>query len=121
MRPIRGWVCQADTVELAIGTAGRQVAAYGTERVDTLEVCGDVDNGFGLLFNWSLLGEGEYTVVALVDGEELGRAVVRVTTLGEEGMTGVAGECTMGDFPRPDETVMLEWQQNRQNFVVTDV
>ena len=79
---LSGWVCDAETVELAIGTAGRQVAAYGTERLDTLEMCGDTANGFGLLFNWNLLGEGEHEVVAFVDGEELGRATVRVTTLG---------------------------------------
>ena len=70
---ISGWVCAADTVELTIGTAGRQVAAYGTERLDTEAACGDTDNGFGLLFNWNLLRDGEHEVIAYVDGEELGR------------------------------------------------
>ena len=55
---ISGWVCEGDEVELAIGDAGRQLAAYGTERADTLDACGDTDNGFGLLFNWNLLGDG---------------------------------------------------------------
>ena len=82
-----------------MGDRGRQVAAYGTERLDTREVCGDVDNGFGLLFNWNLLGDGEHAVVAFVDGEELGRATVRVTTLGEEFLRGVEGECVVEDFP----------------------
>ena len=118
---ISGWVCEADEVELAIGDAGRQRAAYGTERADTLDACGDTDNGFGLLFNWNLLGEGEYEVVAFVDGDELGRATVRVTTLGEEFLRGVEGECTVDDFPTLGETVTLEWQQNSQNFVITDV
>ena len=31
-------------------------ATYGTERLDTVPVCGDTDNGFGLLFNWNNLG-----------------------------------------------------------------
>ena len=122
---LSGWVCDADSVEIEIGEIGRQVAAYGTERLDTLEVCGDVDNGFGLLFNWNLLGAGEHAVVAYVDGAELGRAVVRVTTVGEgdeaEFLRGVAGECTVADFPLPGETVTLEWQQNSQNFVMTGV
>ena len=78
---ISGWVCEGDTVEIQIGTAGRQVAAYGTERRDTESACGDTDNGFGLLFNWNLLGDGEHAVVAYVDDVELGRATVRVTTL----------------------------------------
>ena len=79
---LSGWVCEADTVEIAIGDFAPQLAAYGTERLDTESVCGDSDNGFGLLFNWNRLGDGEHAVVAFVDEEELGRATVRVTTLG---------------------------------------
>ena len=118
---ISGWVCEAEAVEIAIGDLPLQEAAYGTERADTADVCGDTDNGFGLLFNWNRLGEGEHDVVAYVDGEELGRATVRVTTLGEEFLRGVEGECVVEDFPRLGETVTLEWQQNQQNFVITDV
>ena len=80
---------------------------------------GDTDNGFGLLFNWNLLRDGEHDVVALVDGVELGRATV--TTLSEEFLRGVEGECMAEDFPMLGETVTLEWQQNSQNFVITDV
>ena len=118
---IAGWVCAADEVEVAIGHLGRQRAAYGTERLDTAAVCGDTDNGFGLLFNWNLLGDGEHAVVAFVDGEELGRATVRVTTLGEEFVRGVEGECVVADFPGLGQSVLLEWQQNSQNFVITGV
>ena len=126
---LSGWVCEAETVEIEIttegGEVGRHVTAYGTERMDTLGACGDTDNGFGLLFNWNLLGEGEHEVVAFVDGEELGRATVRVTTVGEgteaEFLRGVEGECVVEDFPMEGQTVTLEWQQNKQNFVITDV
>ncbi len=124
---ISGWVCEAEVVEIAIGDMPRQVAAYGTERLDTdtrrkdgTVICGDTDNGFGLLFNWNRLGDGEHVVVAYVDGEVLGRATVRVTTLGEEFLRGAEGECVVEDFPMPGETVTLEWQQNSQNFVITD-
>ena len=118
---ISGWVCDADEVEIAIGALGRHGAAYGTERLDTAAVCGDTDNGFGLLFNWNLLGDGAHAVVASVDGVELGRATVRVTTLGEEFLRGVEGECVVEDFPGLGETVTLAWQQNSQNFVITAV
>ena len=132
---ISGWVCEAEKVEIEIeterGETERQVAAYGTERLDTAlrrkdgtPLCGDTDNGFGLLFNWNRLGAGEHTVVAYVDDVELGRAVVRVTTVGEgaeeEFLRDVAGECVVADFPTLGETVTLEWQQNSQNFVITD-
>ena len=124
---LSGWVCEAEVVEIAIGDLPPQEAGYGTERLDTdftetgAEICGDTDNGFGLLFNWNRLGDGEHTVVAYVDGEELGRAVVRVTTLGEEFLRGAAGECVVDDFPLAGQTVLLAWQQNSQNFVITDV
>ena len=118
---LSGWVCEAETVEIRLGPLAPQVAGYGTERLDTQEVCGDTDNGFGLLFNWNLLGDGEHTVVAYVDATELGRATVRVTTLGHEFLRRVEGECVVDDFPLPGETVTLEWQQNSQNFVITDL
>ncbi len=117
---LSGWVCEGAEVVIELNGAP-QPAAYGTERLDTLEMCGDTANGFGLLFNWNLLGEGEHDVVAFVDGEELGRATVRVTTLGAEFVRGVEGECTVEDFPMLGETVTLAWQQNSQNFVITDV
>ena len=125
---ISGWVCEAEGVEIEIetesGETARQVAAYGTERLDTETVCGDTNNGFGLLFNWNRLGAGEHEVVAYVDEVALGWATVRVTTVGtgaeEEFLRGAEGECVVDDFPMVGQTVALEWQQNSQNFVITD-
>ena len=63
--------------------------------------------------------------MAYVDDVELGRATVRVTTVGEgeeeEFLRGVEGECEVPAFPDMEQTVTLEWQQNQQNFVITDV
>ena len=118
---LSGWVCAADEVEITLGDLPRQRAAYGTERLDTQDACGDTDNGFGLLFNWNLLGDGVHEVVAYVDEEELGRAAVQVTSLGHEFLRGAAGECLAADFPTRGETVTLEWQQTSQNFVMTAV
>ena len=114
---LSGWVCDAERVELELNGVPQE-AAYGTERLDTAGVCGDTDNGFGLLFNWNLLGDGEHDVVALVDGVELGGATVTVTTLGQEFLRGVEGTCAVEDFPSPGERVTLEWQQNSQNFII---
>ena len=118
---ISGWVCDADEVTITLGDLAPQAAGYGTERLDTLEVCGDTNNGFGLLFNWNLLGDGEHAVIAAVDGTELGRATVRVTTLGEEFVRDAVGACVVEDFPTTGERVTLAWQQNQQNFVITDL
>ena len=116
---ISGWTCDADEVEIVLN-GEPQEAAYGTARLDTEAVCGDSDNGFGLLFNWNLLGDGEHEVVAVVDGVELDRATVTVTTLGAEFLRDVTGTCTAADFPTMDETVTLAWQQTQQNFVLVD-
>ena len=124
-----GWVCDAAMVEIEIETAQGEVqpymADYGMERLDTLDICGDTNNGFVLLVNWNRLGAGEHTVTALVDGLELSRATVRVTTVGEgdqqEFLRGVEGECVVEDFPMLGQRTRLEWQQNSQNFVITGV
>ena len=42
------------------GRSPPYLAAYGMERVDTLETCGDTNNGFVLLVNWNRLGAGEH-------------------------------------------------------------
>ena len=53
--------------------------------------------------------------------ETTSRATVRVTTLGVEFLRGVEGECEVADFPRLGQSVLLEWQQNSQNFVIIKV
>ena len=124
-----GWACDAEFVDIEIETAQGEVveyaAEYGLERSDTQETCGDTDNGFVLLFNWNRLGAGEHTVTAVVDGLELGRATVRVTTLGEgeqqEFLRGAVGECVAENFPHMGQSTRLEWQQTNQNFVITEV
>ena len=124
-----GWVCDAEMVEIEIETAQGEVqpylADYGMERLDTLDICGDTNNGFVLLVNWNSLGAGEHRVTTLVDGIELGRATVRVTTVGEgaqqEFLRGVEGECVAHDFPHQGQSTLLEWQERSQNFVITNV
>ena len=122
---VSGWVCEAETVEIEI--AGESyLAAYGTERLDTAyapdgtRICGDTDNGFGLLVNWNRFGEGEHTVVAFVDGVELGRATITVTTLGAEFPRGLEGEYVLDGFPDSESAVVIRWEESLQNFVIIE-
>ena len=114
---IFGWVCSAEQVDIEIDGVVFQ-AAYGTSRGDTLQECGDTDNGFGLLINWNLVGNGEHTVRALADGVAFGTALVSVTTLGTEFLTDAEGNFTLGDFPQTGDSVEIAWQQALQNFVI---
>ena len=123
---ISGWVCAADTVEVVFEPEGTDAslpfeAGAGTERADTADQCGDTDNGFGLLFNWNLLGDGTHTVRALADGDEFAHSTVTVTTLAGEFARGLRRTHEIEDFPAPGQTTTLEWREGPQNFVITGV
>ena len=109
---ISGWACNAQTIEISFNGGPPQEAGYGTSRGDTAGVCGDSDTGFGLLYNWNLLGDGVHTVSALADGVEFASATVIVTTLGSEFLSGVRGAVPVPDFPTPGQTRTLRWQES---------
>ena len=119
---ISGWVCEAEQIDIVFnpGTAKEETwrAGYRTTREDTEGVCNDIDNGFGLLFNWNLLGDGVHTVSARADGVEFGSATVRVSTFGEEFLTGVEKRARLQDFPDTGTDLIVAWQQSLQNFVI---
>ena len=118
---ISGWVCEARQIEIEFDNdaANRWQAGYGTRRTDTQRVCGDSNNGFGLLFNWNLLGSGPHTVRAFADGVEFAHATVTVTTLGTEFLRGASREATLPNFPQAGTDIVLRWQEAQQNFVIS--
>ena len=117
---IWGWVCDASQVEVVIGQR-RFRALYGSERPDTLGVCGDTNNGFVILFNWNRLGDGVHTARLLVDGRLLGSpAEFKVTTFGREFAEDLEGQYTLPNFPYPGDETLIGWDQNAQNFSILD-
>ena len=121
---LSGWACDVGSVEVVFDSNGRELgpieAGYGTERGDTASVCGPdtTDTGFGLLFNWNLLGDGNHAARILIDGVEFARREFTVTTLGEEFRQGLQATTEVADFPQAGETTTLEWEQSLQNFVI---
>ncbi|MCS6926765.1 MAG: PQQ-dependent sugar dehydrogenase, partial [Candidatus Binatia bacterium] len=115
---ITGWVCTAARVDIEIDGVATFPAAYGTDRADTRAVCGDTDNGFGLLINWNLLGSGTHTVRAIADGTVVGEATVTVSTFGTEFVTGASGTYTLQDFPQQGRKTTIRWEESLQNFVI---
>ena len=90
---------------------------------DTKRDCRDTNNGFGLLFNWNLAGDGtNHRVRVLADGVEVASSTFAVTTLGlgqfPEGLNGTG---TITDFPQPGSSTQLQWQESLQNFSITQV
>jgi hypothetical protein len=117
---IRGWVCDASTVEVEINGGERLSTGHGTQRGDTVGVCGDANNGFGYLVNWNNLGDGTHTLRAFADGLEFARAQFTVTTLGVDYLRGASGAFSLPNFPRPGESVTVRWSEVHQNFVIVD-
>ncbi|MBE2295367.1 MAG: hypothetical protein IAF00_10455, partial [Phycisphaerales bacterium] len=118
---IRGWVCQASTIEVQIDGGARQRVAYGTTREDTAATCGDTNNGFGYTFNWNRLGNGTHTVQAFADNVEFANVSFTVTTLGVEYLTGVAKQYVMPSFPQSGSQVTVRWSEPHQNFVIVSL
>jgi hypothetical protein len=92
--------------------------AYGTGRGDTAATCGDENNGFSLLFNFNLLGDGEHEAVLRdrLTGLVVDRTSFRVVTLGESFLRGNSGSCEMTLNGRRATFV---WSEAAQNFILT--
>jgi hypothetical protein len=119
---ISGWVCNATRIDIDIDGRATLQAAYGTSRSDTQPTCGDINNGYGLLFNWNLLGDGIHRVRILADGVEVGNSTFTVTTLGlGEFPRGLSGIFPLSGFPQAGRTTQIRWQESVQNFVTSGV
>ena len=114
-----GWVCEAEQVTLVIDDRPAKVAAYGTERGDTANQCGDTNNGFSLLWSYNLFGAGEHTVTAYADGQPFDSVTFTVVPLDD----GYLKEDTVPEridvtLSHLDQTVTLAWNANSQNFSI---
>jgi len=118
---LSGWVCNAQSVQILVDGTARLDAAYGTSREDTRSVCGKANTGFGVLYNWNLLGNGSHTVALCIDNVCGQPVPVHVSTYGQEFLRGVGGGfvvCTnkfKTPFPAP---TVLQWQESQQNFAI---
>ena len=92
-----GWKCVANgaiTVRFDSGTP--IVIPYGSERNDTISICGDADNGYVLLLNYNTLGPGTHTAEVFDDGVSFASVSFTVVTTGVEFLAGVSGSAGPG-------------------------
>lgn len=116
---VSGWFCNASLIEISFDGGARTKAAYGTTRGDTVGICGDDNNGFSLLWSYSLLRAGTHEVVTYADGVEFGRSSFTITDIADGGfLTGVQGETRIKGFPDLSSDLILRWQEANQNFVI---
>ena len=114
-----GWACDAELIEIVVDGGSGVKAAYGTSRGDTESVCGDSDNGFGLLWNFELYEPGTHEAVAFADGVEIGRKTFTTTRINSgEFLRDAAGNTSLNGFPEAGREVSLKWDQSAQNFLI---
>ena len=125
---IRGWACDAVSVEISIDGGERIPVAYGTSRGDTMSVCNDADNGYGMVIAWGNLGEGMHRLQTFVNankvadwnGNKISDVEFEVAGIGEPFAKGLSATYELQDFPAPGETVTVEWSEPDQNFIIVD-
>ena len=114
---VSGWVCDADELEISFDGGSRLFVPYGSERTDTQGVCGDTDNGFGLLINYNNLGDGPHTATLYADGMVATQVNFNVKTLGTDFLRGVTGQ---GAIALSDgKQVSVQWEETTQGFTIT--
>lgn len=119
---VSGWHCNAGFVQIQIDGGRLIPVPYGSERNDTIGECGDADNGFGFLINYSELGDGAHTITAYASGQAFAAATFQVVTLGAPFLEGISARTTSEIFlPETIRTASLTWSQAKQNFVITGV
>ena len=116
---VSGWKCEAGTLTVRFNGGNPLEMPYGSPRGgDTLDVCGDADNGYALLMNWNLLAPGQHTAVVYDDGIEFSRVNFTVVTPGVEFLRGVSGRGTV--ILSNGQEVRVEWAEGVQGFVATE-
>jgi hypothetical protein len=118
---VSGWHCDASVIEFQIDDRRLVTVPYGSERQDTEPVCGDWNNGFSFLLNYSGMGDGPHTITVYADGVPFGFATFTVTTYGEQFVQGLQKTVTVADFPSPGSTSVLRWDEAKQNFALQSV
>jgi hypothetical protein len=105
-------------VEVSFDGGDRVPIAYGTSREDTRIVCGDANNGYGMVFTWGLLGLGTHRLQTFVDGNEISDVRFEVAGLDDAFTVGLSGIYTLQNFPEFGELVTVDWDEAAQNFII---
>jgi hypothetical protein len=117
---IGGWNCSAETADIRVRFTSLEgtievATASGTSRADTIGVCGDENNGFGLGWNWNIFPDGIVSLEFVADGIVFATAEVNVTSLGGE-FVSASAMCTITDFPEVGDTAAFRWSDAAQQL-----
>lgn len=117
---VRGWACDAWRVEVQFDDGPRRPVAYGTQRADTQPVCGDENNGYGMVIAWGLLGKGDHTMRTYVNNQFISEVNFSVSGLDDPFIKGLRGLYDFPDFPYSGQQTIVEWSEPDQNFIIIE-
>lgn len=118
---VRGWACDASKVEIQFNEEPRRPVAYGTSRTDTNAICGDDNNGYGMVLAWGLLGHGTHRMQTFIDNIQVADVEFSVDGLSDPFVKGLAAEYRLDDFPSAGNSAIVRWSEADQNFIIIDV
>lgn len=117
---VSGWHCTANEVEIFIDGESIGGTGVGSVRNDTTTICGHNRSGFGLLYNYNILEDGDHLIQSYADGILLDeRQFTTIRSGGVPFLQGKSATTTVQDFPNPGDITTLSWSQAKQSFVVT--
>lgn len=118
---IRGWACSASEIQVVIDSDAPIEAPYGTERLDTAGVCGDTNNGWGVVVNWNRYTAGVHQLRVLADGTQVANVHFHTSNLGVEYLTGMGNPSrVINNFPAAGNDVTVTWSEPHQGVVITN-
>lgn len=119
---ISGWHCSASRVEAVIDGVSAGFAYVGSERLDTVNICGKTGSGFALLINFNNLIPGNHNLKIYANGVQFGESNFKTTRSGgTQYLTNKSKTVNVPDFPSPGASATLTWSETRQSFVVTNI
>lgn len=116
---VSGWKCSVSHLTATIDGGPPFFIPYGSARGDTQGVCGDADNGFGILINWNRFSDGTHTLRLFDGGVQFASVTFTTQSLGGEYLTGLNRSVTVSNFPAQGQTTTLQWSETAQNFLVS--
>lgn len=124
---VSGWKCSAGKLTAKFDGGEALEVAYGTTRGDTATICGDQNNAFVMLWNYSNLSDGAHTLRLFDDGMEFASSTFRTQTLGQKFLSAeqTSGELefALPHFPDPAVAsgVRIGWQTASQSFGILQI
>ena len=116
-----GWVCEAETVQIGLDGVQLLDVAYGSDRLDTHDVCGDSDNGFGLLVNMANLAPGAHEAVLYADGQIIAQHAFNTAALSSGEFANDLEGCAISEgFPTSDKDTIVKWTTSMQGFQIIE-